>query len=37
VAPDPYARVRGNGAFILIEATSNATVAAGLVLEPETF
>jgi sulfate adenylyltransferase subunit 1 len=35
VAPDPYARVRGNGAFILIDENHNATVAAGLVLEPE--
>ena len=37
ISPDPYARVRSGGAFILVEETSNATVAAGLVLEPEIF
>jgi len=37
IAPDPYARVRSGGAFILVDEASNATVAAGLVLEPEVF
>jgi sulfate adenylyltransferase subunit 1 len=37
ICPDPYARLRGGGAFILVEEASNATVAAGLVLEPEVF
>jgi sulfate adenylyltransferase subunit 1 len=36
ISPDPYARVRTGGAFILVEEATNATVAAGLVLEPET-
>ena len=35
IAPDPHARVRSGGSFILIDETTNATVAAGLVLEPE--
>ena len=37
IAPDPYLQVRGGGAFILVDEASNATVAAGLVLEPEVF
>jgi sulfate adenylyltransferase subunit 1 len=37
IAPDPYARVRSGGAFILVDEAGNATVAAGLVLEPEVF
>jgi sulfate adenylyltransferase subunit 1 len=37
ISPDPYAAVRGGGAFILVDEATNATVAAGLVLEPETF
>jgi sulfate adenylyltransferase subunit 1 len=37
ICPDPYASVRGGGAFILVDEATNATVAAGLVLEPETF
>jgi sulfate adenylyltransferase subunit 1 len=37
IAPDPYSRVRCGGSFILIDETTNATVAAGLVLEPESF
>ena len=35
ISPDPYGRVRRGGAFILVEEATNATVAAGLVLEPE--
>lgn len=34
VAPDPYARNRGNGAFILIDEATNGTVAAGMVIRP---
>jgi len=37
IAPDPYLRLRAGGSFILVEEASNATVAAGLVLEPEVF
>jgi sulfate adenylyltransferase subunit 1 len=37
VAADPHQAVRTGGAFILVEEASNATVAAGLVLEPEVF
>jgi len=35
ISPDPYRRVRAGGAFILVEEATNATVAAGMVLEPE--
>ena len=35
IAPDPHARVPSGGSFILIDETTHATVAAGLVLEPE--
>jgi len=28
---DPYARIRATGAFILVDETTNATVAGGLV------
>ena len=37
ICPDPYAQVRTGGAFILVEEATNATVAAGLVLQPEVF
>ena len=33
IAPDPYARVRAGGAFILIHPASHATVAAGIVVD----
>ena len=33
IAPDPYVKVRCGGAFILIAESTNATVAAGMVLE----
>ena len=33
IAPDPYAQVRTGGAFILIDETTHATVAAGMVLD----
>jgi sulfate adenylyltransferase subunit 1 len=35
IAPDPYRQVRAGGAVILIEAATNATVAAGMVLQSE--
>ena len=35
IAPDPHVRVPSGGSFILIDETTHATVAAGLVLEPE--
>jgi sulfate adenylyltransferase subunit 1 len=37
ICPDPYAQVRTGGAFILVEEAGNATVAAGMVLQPEVF
>jgi sulfate adenylyltransferase subunit 1 len=37
ICPDAYAQVRTGGAFILVEEATNATVAAGLVLQPEVF
>ena len=35
IAPDAHRRVPSGGSFILIDETTHATVAAGLVLEPE--
>jgi sulfate adenylyltransferase subunit 1 len=37
IAADPHGWVRSGGCFILIDETTNATVAAGLVLDQETY
>ncbi len=37
LAFDPYARNRATGAFILIDATDNVTVGAGMILDRRTF
>ena len=37
ISPDPYNLLRSGGAFILIDEATNATVAAGLVVFPESY
>ena len=37
ISPDPYNHLRSGGAFILIDEATNATVAAGLVVFPESY